>query len=83
MAKPRPNVVTTTFDEMTRKRIEACVEKYRKRDKALVVYEIVTTYIGMYEAAEEARLGALIEQGARGKELAPATSTDRRARKSA
>jgi hypothetical protein len=83
MAKPRPNVVTTTFDEITRKRIEGCVEKYRKRDKALVVYEIVSTYIGMYEDAENARLGTLIEQGARGKAPAPATITARRARKSA
>lgn len=83
MTKPRPNVVTTTFDEITRKRIEACVERYRKRDKALVVYEIVNTYIGMYEAAEDARLGTLVEQGARGKESAPATVTARRARKSA
>lgn len=83
MAKPRPNQVNVTFDEITRKRIEACVEKYRKRDKALVVYEIVNTYIGMYEAAEEVRLGTLVEQGARGKEFAPATITGRRARKSA
>ena len=83
MKKPRPNQVNVTFDEVTRKRIESCVEKYHKRDKSLIVYEIVTTYIGMYEAAEDARLGTLIEQGARGKEPAPATLTGRRARKSA
>jgi len=83
MKKPRPNQVNVTFDEVTRKRIETCVEKYHKRDKALVVYEIVNTYIGMYEAAEEARLGTLVEQGARGKESAPATMVGRRARKSA
>jgi hypothetical protein len=83
MAKPRPNVVTTTFDEHTRKRIETCVQKYHKRDKALVVYEIVSTYIGMYEEAENARLETLVEQGARGKVQAPSTLTGRRARKSA
>ena len=83
MAKPRPNAVSVTFDEFTRKRIEACVERYHKRDKALVVYEIVNMYIGMYEQAEEARVGTLVEQGALGKETAPATMVRRRARKSA
>jgi len=83
MKKPRPNQVNVTFDEVTRKRIEACVEKYRKRDKALVVYEIINQYIGMYEEAEEAKRVRQIEQGALGKESAPATTVARRARKSA
>ena len=83
MAKQRLNQVNTTFDEVTRKRIERCVERYRKRDKALVVYEIVNQYIGMYEEAEEAKFGTLVEQGALGKETAPASMAGRRARKSA
>mgnify|MGYP003575266391 CR=1 FL=1 len=83
MKKPRPNQVNVTFDEVTRKRIEGCVNRYRKRDKALVVYEIVNQYIGMYEQAEEAKIGTLVEQGAMGKETAPATLSSRRARKSA
>lgn len=83
MKKPRPNQVNVTLDEVTRKRIEGCVERYRKRDKALVVYEIVNQYIGMYEQAEEVKLAALIEQGALGKESAPAIISSRRARKSA
>ena len=83
MAKQRPNQVHVTLDEVTRKRVERCVERYHKRDKALVVYEIVNTYIGMYEQAEEARLGTLVEQGALGKESAPASMVGRRARKSA
>lgn len=82
MKKPRLNQVNITFDEMTRKRIEGCVERYRKRDKALVVYEIVNQYIGMYEQAEDAKLGTLVEQGALGKASAPATM-GRRARKTA
>lgn len=83
MAKQRPNQVNVTLDEITRKRIERCVDKYRKRDKALVIYEIVNQYIGMYEQAEEAKFGTLVEQGALGKEFAPATMAGRRARKSA
>jgi hypothetical protein len=83
MTKQRPNQVNVTFDEVTRKRVERCVERYRKRDKALVVYEIVNQYIGMYEQAEEAKFVTLMEQGALGKESAPATTTARRARKSA
>lgn len=86
MKKPRPNQVNVTLDEVTRKRVEGCVERYRKRDKALVVYEIVNQYIGMYEQAEEVKLGALIEQGALGKASAPARieqTASRRARKSA
>lgn len=83
MAKQRPNQVNVTFDEVTRKRIERCVDKYRKRDKALVVYEIVNQYIGMYEEAEEAKFGTLVEQGAMGKQPAPVTAVVRRARKSA
>lgn len=83
MAKPRPNQVNVTLDEITRKRIEDCVNRYRKRDTALVVYEIVNQYIGLYEQAEEAKLTTLSEQGVLGKEHAPLTQASRRARKTA
>lgn len=82
MKKTKRNQVSVTFDESTFKRIETCLERYNKRDKALVVYEIVTTYIGMYERVENGRLADFVEQGALGKAPAPAMA-GRRARKSA
>lgn len=80
--KRRPQV-GVTFDEETFSRIESCMSRYKKRDMALVVFEIVKTYIGKYEEAEDSKLETLAEQGVLGKAPAPATVEGRRARKSA
>lgn len=81
MPRDKRNQVNATVGDEIYNRILAAVERYGKKDKSRVAAEIIETYIGLYEAAEEAALAVRIEQqSVLGKAPAPAT-TSRRARK--
>lgn len=82
--KPKRNTITPTFDDETYDDINECVERYGKDSMARVVVEVVKGYLPFYKKAEDARLAAYREQEELlGKATAPASSKERRARKTA